>query len=278
MGKEFRAIGWAHVVAFLLALVAVLVNVHGHSSIAKRSPVVGQPPHVRFSSSESSGAKLVSRRLYPYSVIPGGVESGPELKSAILRDAVAANHYADFDVTKARVVRLDRDQLAYVSYRMGDKIFWTSKKVKLPKGETVLTDGPHEARTRCGNRVSETPGQPVSPGEPPPQALQPSQRPQQVSILLPPLIEFPPSSPPNFPPGPPPAPPEAPPGGGIIPPPYFPPVGGGGSPPPSTPSTPPVVLPPVSVPEPGTFGMLALGITTALAASWFADIRRRRRA
>ena len=278
MGKEFRAIGWAHVVAFLLALVAALFNVHGHFSSTKLSPAVVQPPHVRLSSTESSGAKLVSRPLYPYSVIPGGVESGPELKSAILRDPVTANHYADFDVAKARVVRLDRDQLAYVSYRMSGRIFWTSKKVKLPKGETVITDGAHEARTRCGNRVSETPGQPVSPGEPPPQALQPSQPPQQVSILLPPEIDFPPAPPPAFPLGPPPAPPEAPPGGGIIPPPYFPPVGGGGSPPPSTPSTPPVVPPPVSVPEPGTFGMLVLGIATALAASWFADIRRRRKA
>jgi len=201
------------------------------------------------------------------------VESGQELKDAILRDPVAANHYADFDVAKARVVRLDRDQLAYVSYRLGDRIFWTSKKVKLPKGETVVTDGAHEARTRCGNRVSEAAGQPVSPNEPPPESLQPSLSPQQVSILLPPAIDFPPTPPLEIPPGPPLAPPAAPPGGGVIPPPFFPPVGGGGSPPAT-----PVVPPPVSVPEPGSFELLAAGLAAIVAVSWFADFRRRRRA
>jgi len=210
-------------------------------------------------------------------VIPGGVESPPELKSAILHDPVAANHYADFDVAKARVVRLDRDEMAYVSYRMGDRIFWTSKRVKLAKGETVITDGTHEARTRCGNRVSGTPGQPVSPSEPPPAEFQPSQPPQQVAILLPPQIDFPPAAPPAFPPGPPPAaPPATPPGGGVIPPPYFPPVGGGG--PPTHPPAVPPVVPPIPVPEPGTLEMLSVGLAAILAAMWFAKVRRQRRA
>ena len=271
MGKEVKAIGWAHVVAFLLALVAALFHVHGHSSSTNRSTVAAQSPHARASASEPA-IRQVSRLLYPYSVIPGGVESGQELKDAILRDPVAANHYADFDVAKARVVRLDRDQLAYVSYRLGDRIFWTSKKVKLPKGESVVTDGAHEARTRCGNRVSETPRQPVSPSEPP-EALQPSQSPQQVSILLPPAIDFPATPPLDIPPGPPLAPPTVPPGGGVIPPPYFPPVGGGGSPP-----TTPVVPPPISVPEPGSLEMLGFGIAAILAGGWLVDFRRRRRA
>lgn len=36
----------------------------------------------------------------------------------------------------------------------------------LHKGEILLTDGEHLARTRCGNRVSETPTEPTSPSEP----------------------------------------------------------------------------------------------------------------
>ena len=106
------------------------------------------------------------RHLYPYSVIPGGVQSGAELRTAAQNDPVVARHYADFDLAKARVISLDRDQMVYVSYRMGEEVFWTNRALKLPKGETVITDGVHEARTRCGNRISETPQAPLSPQQP----------------------------------------------------------------------------------------------------------------
>jgi hypothetical protein len=272
--------------AFVIALGVTTVSFESHRHIAKDSGVETLRTAAR-ASGRISPASLVARPFYPYSVISGGVESGAELKTAILRDPVAADHYADFNVAKARVVRLEQDQLAYVSYRMGDRIFWTSKKVKLPRGETVITDGEHEARTRCGNRISETPAQPVSPNEPTAQVLQPSRPPQLVSILLPPTIDFPPAPPPTFPPGPPLTPPPTPPGG-VIPPPYFPPVGGGGSPPPSVPpnhsgppthSVPPAVPPPpVSVPEPGSFALLLVGLATLVVVRSFATLRRGRKA
>src|SRR5437764_1059357 len=37
------------------------------------------------------------------------------------------------------------------------------KRVWLPEGEAVLTDGDNLARARCGNRISFTPQQPVGP-------------------------------------------------------------------------------------------------------------------
>jgi len=231
-------------------------------------PVVRQRPlHSR------SEVKLASRPLYPYSVIPGGVESGRELRDRIARDPVAADHYQNFDVAKARVARLDHDELAYVSYRVGDRIFWTSKKLKLAKGETVITDGVHEARTRCGNRLSDTPGQPVSPQEPPPQALEVATHPEVATLLEPPAIDFPPGPPllpPGSPPNVPPVPPGTPPGGGAIPPPFFPPVGGGGSP-----SSPPSVVP---VPEPSSLAMLVAGFATMLAISSATSFRRKSKA
>jgi len=272
LGREFRAIRWAHVLAFIVALSVTIISFRSHRHIAKESGVATQRISAR-SSARISSPSLVTRPIYPYSVIPGGVKSGAELKTVMLRDPVAADHYADFNVAKARLVRLDQDQLAYVSYRMGDRIFWTSRKVKLPKGETVISDGEHEARTRCGNRISETPAQPVSPNEPTPQVFQPSQPPLPVSILLPPTIDFPPAPPPVLPPGPPLAPPPTPPGGVIFPP-YFPPTGGGGSPPPSTP---PIVPPPVSVPEPASFALLLVGLTTLIAIRSVASLRRRRK-
>lgn len=218
---------------------------------------------------------MASRPLYPYSVIPGGVESRQELKDAIAHDPVAAGHYANFDVAKVRVVRLDRDRMVYISYRMGDRVFWTSKKVKLAKSEAVITDGTHEARTRCGNRLSDTPAQPVSPTEPTPQALEQPQSPQLVAILEPAAFNFPPTPPLPRPLGsplsPPSTPPDSPPGGGMIPPPFFPPIGGGGS-------LPPAVSLPVPVPEPTSLSMVVAGIAVIFAANWFTNVRRRRKA
>ncbi|HXW57547.1 MAG TPA: hypothetical protein VEJ67_17480 [Candidatus Cybelea sp.] len=83
-----------------------------------------------------------------------------------------ARHYADFDVEKARVVRLDRDEAVYVSYRLNDRIYWTSRRLALLKGEAILTDGEHEARTRCGNRISAAPESPISQRQPGPAAFE----------------------------------------------------------------------------------------------------------
>lgn len=105
--------------------------------------------------------------VYAYSVIPGGVSSAQQLQSALGRDPVAAAHYADFRVRSARVIHLARERKVHVSYRMGNHIYWTRKEVTLHAGETLLSDGTHLARTRCGNRVAEIPDGPTSPSEPP---------------------------------------------------------------------------------------------------------------
>jgi hypothetical protein len=34
-----------------------------------------------------------ARAIYPYSVIPGGVESAAELRNSVTRDPVVAEHY-----------------------------------------------------------------------------------------------------------------------------------------------------------------------------------------
>src|SRR6202030_3295202 len=107
-----------------------------------------------------------SRTVYPYSVIAGGAQSPQELREAVATDPVVAQHYADFDITNARRVTLDAPKLAYVSYRIGNKVFWTKHKLALRKGEAMLSDGTNMARTRCGNRVSVLPMRPNAPAEP----------------------------------------------------------------------------------------------------------------
>jgi hypothetical protein len=106
------------------------------------------------------------RVVYPYSVIPGGVRSREELAASMSRDSVIAAHYADFKVSQARMVKADQPLLMHVSYRMQDQVYWTSKKVEIPEGETLITDGDEIARARCGNRVSAVPVEPISEEEP----------------------------------------------------------------------------------------------------------------
>jgi hypothetical protein len=97
------------------------------------------------------------RPIYPYSVIPGGAYSPDELRNAISKDSVVRDHYKDFDVKVTRLVTLSADRYQSVSYRIKNKVYWTRRKIRIPKGEVLLTDGIHFARTRCGNRLCAAP-------------------------------------------------------------------------------------------------------------------------
>jgi hypothetical protein len=81
-------------------------------------------------------------------------------------DPVVAEHYARFAVSQARIIRASETQFMHVSYRLRNKVYWTAKKIRIPKGESLITDGKEVARTRCGNMVSAAPQEPVSEEEP----------------------------------------------------------------------------------------------------------------
>ncbi len=95
-----------------------------------------------------------TRPNYRYSIVEGGVHSSIEMRQAIERDSVVAAHYAGLDPSQFRVERLPVRTEAHVSYRIGQEVFWTRKKLVLEAGEKVLTDGTNIIRARCGNRVS----------------------------------------------------------------------------------------------------------------------------
>ena len=97
------------------------------------------------------------RTVYPFSVIDGGIVSVDELRFCLARDRIAAAHFSNFDISRAWIVKLNTDKRAYVSYRKNDHIYWTGKKIKLSKGEFLVTDGKNYARTRCANRISALP-------------------------------------------------------------------------------------------------------------------------
>jgi hypothetical protein len=231
--------------------------------------------------------KLEKRKVYPYSIVPGGARSLHEAKIA-MRDPSVSNHYAAFDLSKLRQVTLNADMVGYVSYRYSGEIYWTAKKIRFKAGETVYTDGTHVARGRCLNCYSAFPMMPTRPHEPTEKAMDaPVEMPlvamefpglplEETHALPPPPAELTPSVP-TFPAGG----PEKP-GGGfwfplipIIPPihrhspgvpstgttatgtpPVVPPISPTGPtpPPPTTPppTTPPPTTPPPTTPPPTT--------------------------
>jgi hypothetical protein len=102
------------------------------------------------------------RSVYPYSIIRGGAYSAAELDAALRSDPITAAHYAGFDRAHIATVPAAAGRKVYVSYRAKDRIFWTAKAVPLTPGEILLSDGTRQARARCGNRISDTPQQPVA--------------------------------------------------------------------------------------------------------------------
>jgi len=138
---------------------------HGRASLEYAGRTVAARPATAENISELHGGQTF-RTVYPYSVISGGVESVQELRKDMAEDPVVRAHYAGFDLMKAHVIRLPQGRLAYVSYRIGDQVYWTTHKLRLAKDEAVITDGEHTARTRCGNLVSDTPVYPNSTKEP----------------------------------------------------------------------------------------------------------------
>lgn len=139
--------------------------------------------------SKPQNVAATPRRIYPYSVIPGGAYSGEELALARRVDRVVAAHYSDFDAAHVSVRALPQDTLLYVSYRKADRVYWTANKRRVPKGESVLCDGARMARARCGNRLSAVPQFPVAAGpQPTEQALNAPELPPGLELSQAPLF------------------------------------------------------------------------------------------
>ncbi|MDZ4801097.1 MAG: hypothetical protein SGI92_23310, partial [Bryobacteraceae bacterium] len=103
------------------------------------------------------------RYVYPMSVVPGGVYSAAEVERARRIDPVVAIHYAGLNVVQLRRELLEEPVLRYVSFRRGNQVYWTRRPMRIPAGEAVLADGDRMVRARCGNRLSESPEEPVLP-------------------------------------------------------------------------------------------------------------------
>jgi len=119
----------------------------------------------RIDTTDAPGART-ARTVYPYSIVPGGVYNAEEAKKAVANDPVVAEHYRDFALDVMHVERVTRPRAVYLSYRLGNQVYWTKRPVRLEPGELLLTDGREAVRARCGNRVSDSAQFPVAEREP----------------------------------------------------------------------------------------------------------------
>lgn len=121
---------------------------------------------------ENYQADLKKRPVFPFSVVPGGTVGKEDAKARAKADPVVRQHYQGIQLDSLQPFRLTKPAQGYVSYRVGNRVFWTSRRLYLKPGELLLSDGKNLIRGRCGNRVSLDPQQPVMPaGEPTEAAL-----------------------------------------------------------------------------------------------------------
>jgi hypothetical protein len=148
-------------VTFVIGAIATFTVVTGDPS----KPIKGHKPSRLLRVKHEPGVPI-RPLVWAYSVVPGGVRSAEEVRDTIRKDAIVRAHYEGVKTSELRSIKADDDINAYVSYRRNEKIYWTAKRVRIPKGERVLDDGENRIRERCGNRISLTPQQPTSPHEP----------------------------------------------------------------------------------------------------------------
>ena len=117
--------------------------------VGTSSPTIGKGSH-----NQTELSYRAARKIYPYSVIAGGILSIQELQQSIDSDPVVAQHYADVHIEDLVPRRLDRPIDAYVSYRVKNVVNWTHHRIRLPAGELLWVNERHMIRARCGNRVA----------------------------------------------------------------------------------------------------------------------------
>ena len=144
-----------------------------------------------------------ARTVYPYSVVQGGVHNDVELAASMAQDPLVAWHYRDILPSRLYLTRLSATADVYASFRVANSIYWTARKIHVPKGELILTDGAHMIRARCGNRLAfaaPAPDWPNAPAQggltPPTPEPPPIEPPELVFDYGLPAIYAPPLSPP----------------------------------------------------------------------------------
>jgi hypothetical protein len=218
-------------------------------------------------------------RMNPYAVVRDGIcvpSNAPDQEKAsqqkweaLLRDPFWQSIFSGVNPEQFSLVKTSLPLDRYVAYWKavrGRVIHWTGKKIRIPSGTRVFTDGRgHMYLCACGNQVAA-----VLPGSVTATVLEPEQEPP-VAYLVPPEPEpfsvLPRELPAETRAAPPGLATTAPYDGSepVFPvPPIFVPLGGGLGPGPEPPPEPPP-QPPV-VPEPGTLTLILIGCCASIVA------------
>ncbi len=165
-----RALVGALLVLSSLALLVLLVELSALSDVvadlrAADAIEPPAPPPIDMAG-PAREPSLPERPVFRHSVISGGVYTADEVEAAMSRDSVVAAHYSAVNAHALRVETITEDRSVYMSYRIGDDIFWTKHKMRLKQGETILTDGVSRIRARCGNCIAFAPMKPTADDEP----------------------------------------------------------------------------------------------------------------
>jgi hypothetical protein len=189
MSPEERSRRWRRQRLVLIGIFAVIATAAGtyftaspHSPMLRMAAKMGVIAHNR---GGDPSRPTPTRPVFKYSVIPGGAYTPAELIEALQKDPVVSFHYAAFNRQSIRTVTSPFTHPVYVSYRIGNVVYWTSHTLALQKDETLLTDGTLFARARCGNRISLSPQQPVAQMEPLPSTLDV----REAELVLPPSTQ-----------------------------------------------------------------------------------------
>ncbi len=101
------------------------------------------------------------------------IRSPEDFRATVASDPLLRERFAAFDWDRARLVSIPSETLVHVSYRKDGQIAWTRRKLRLRRGERVITDGAVTVRTYCCNEIVDAPMRPTRVDEPSPAALQP---------------------------------------------------------------------------------------------------------
>lgn len=83
----------------------------------------------------------------------GRVKSVEDFRKAVSKDPLLRSYYDGFRWDRAKMFELESPVEAYLNYKRDGRILRTRKKVTLPKGDTILTDGARSVRAYCCNEL-----------------------------------------------------------------------------------------------------------------------------
>jgi hypothetical protein len=163
----------------ILISLAILLAFATVASVADKKPTVPSSAVLPV----ITNVARIEKPMYRLSLIPGGAKNMFELDLQVQLDPVLQKFYKNFDFSKQRQFTIDKDMDIYMSFRVGNDIRWTKKKVHVKAGESAVTDGEYTILLRCGNMIAWTPQTPATPL--PPEILETPVAPPLETTIVP---------------------------------------------------------------------------------------------